>query len=488
MNKHEPGIDNGIDGSRFLRDMGWYLLGTVIPMAAGFIRTPVFTRYFTPEEYGYLGIVTITFTYLSVAIYSWLASCLWRYYNYYKRKGSLDALYSNILLLFLISSLLLGAISAVWAGLSEMALVRNLVLLSLARFLIAEIVSLILITLRLEGKALEYNLYHSSRAVFSLGLLLILTFGYSMRIEAVIISTFAVDLVILLLLLLLKKKRIPVRTGFISKEVIKQLLIFGSAGLVANLSLLILTSSDRYIIALFWDMADVGIYNQVYNISQLSIMALVTVYFNTINPTLNRELEFNFRGSLNLINDYIRILLLFGLPVTVLASLYSRELSFILLGQDFREGFVIMPFIFFSAFLYGISLFPEARLKFSNRLKAIAFAVLLSGALNIALNFVWVPIQGYPAAAYTTLISYAILLIIYFLNTDIRFFSYRSNYRYFAVPVLVLAAEVIIALLIRRWYNPGLLLSFAEGLLFLMIYLLAVRRKIRNLDLHHLVR
>ena len=54
--------------------------------------------------------------------------------------------------------------------------------------------------------------------------------------------------------------------------------------------------------------------------------------------------------------------------------------------------------------------------------------------------------------------------------------------------MLVLAAEVIIALLIRRWYNPGLLLSFAEGLLFLMIYLLAVRRKIRNLDLHHLVR
>ena len=38
-----------------MKDLSWYLLGTIIPMGVGFIKTPIFTRYFTPEEYGYLG-------------------------------------------------------------------------------------------------------------------------------------------------------------------------------------------------------------------------------------------------------------------------------------------------------------------------------------------------------------------------------------------------------------------------------------------------
>jgi len=45
------------NNKRFIVDMGWYLLGTLIPMGVGFVKTPIFTRYFTPEEYGYLGLV-----------------------------------------------------------------------------------------------------------------------------------------------------------------------------------------------------------------------------------------------------------------------------------------------------------------------------------------------------------------------------------------------------------------------------------------------
>ena len=91
----------------FLTDMGWYLGGAVVPMVVGFFKTPIFTRYFTPEEYGYLGLIMITFSYISIFLYSWLSSCLWRYYNAYKLKNDLKTLYSNLLGIFLIASVAL---------------------------------------------------------------------------------------------------------------------------------------------------------------------------------------------------------------------------------------------------------------------------------------------------------------------------------------------------------------------------------------------
>ena len=81
--------DLRLNNSGFVKDLSWYLLGTLIPMGIGFIKTPVFTRYFTPEEFGYLGLITITFSYISVFLYSWLSGCLWRYYNAYKEKKDL---------------------------------------------------------------------------------------------------------------------------------------------------------------------------------------------------------------------------------------------------------------------------------------------------------------------------------------------------------------------------------------------------------------
>ena len=96
-------------------------------------------------------------------------------------------------------------------------------------------------------------------------------------------------------------------------------------------------------------MATVGIYNQVYNISQLSIVALVTVFFNTINPKLNKELEVRFEGANKLLGDYLFAYFLFGLPVIIYLSMFPRQIAHILLGPEFRSGYFVMPWIFISA-------------------------------------------------------------------------------------------------------------------------------------------
>jgi O-antigen/teichoic acid export membrane protein len=458
--------------------MGWYFVGSLIPMGVGFIKTPIFTRYFTPEEYGYLGIVTITFAYISIFLYSWLSSCLWRYYNAFKNKHNLKGLYSNMTAIYLAGSVLLLIASGVWYVLADLPLVRNLILLSFIQYFIKEFIGLYLIIVRLEGKAFKYNAIHSMRAVLSFGVLYWMAFVMDFRIESMILSTIIIDVLALLFVLLYNREGVSVSMNRISRGTLKLLLKFGSVGLVSNFFFMLITSSDRYIIALYTDMSTVGIYNQVYNICQLSVVALVTVYFNTINPKLNKELEIDFTNAAKLIQDYLFVFLMFGLPVVTYLSMFPREIAFILLGESFRSGYVIMPWIFISSYMYGLFLFIEIRFKFADKLKNIAMGVFLASILNVVLNFIMIPLYGYKWAAITTFLAYTFILIYFYSQDSMGFFQNKSYVRKTLIFILILAVELILDFIIRKNYPLTLWQTIAEGLLFFIIYLGLIRRQI----------
>lgn len=461
---------------RFAIDMGWYLLGTLIPMGVGFVKTPVFTRYFTPEEYGYLGLIGITFTYISIFLYSWLSACLWRYYNAYKNKKNLSGLYANILYIYAGASLLMLAISGVWYFLADIKVVKNLVLLSFITYFIKEFIGLYLIVIRLEGKALRYNIIHSIRAVLSFTLLYVLTFVYHYRIESVLVSSILVDGVVITIVLLFFHEGERPMFKKLSRKIRMELYRYGSIGLVTNFFFLIIASSDRYIIAMYNDMADVGIYNQVYNISQLSVFALVTVYFNTINPQLNRELENNLENSDGLIQKYLFALMLFGIPIVTWLCMFPRQIAFILLGDEFRVGYQVMPWVFISAFMYGLFLFIELKFKFANKLRNLAIGVIIASILNVVMNFILIPRFGYVWAAITTFFAYVFLLGYFYGQDSIGFFKQNRFIWVLLQALVILALQIVADIFIREHYYLNIGYTLMEVLLFAGIYFLVFRK------------
>ncbi len=476
-------INSRLNNSGFIKDLSWYLLGTIIPMGVGFIKTPIFTRYFTPEEYGYLGLITITFSYISVFLYSWLSGCLWRYYNAYKEKKDLKSLYSNLFFVFSGASLLLLVLSVVWFLLAENPVVKQLILLSFIQYLIREMIGLYLIVTRLEGKALKYNIIHSLRAVVSFMVLYIMAFSFHFRISSLLTSTIAIDILALIFLLLTNKEGIVLSIKKISKPTLHILFRFGSVGLISNFCFLLVSSSDRYIIAMFADVASVGIYNQVYSICQLSVVALVTVYFNTINPKLNRELEINFPNADILLSQYLYAFLMLGLPLITWLSLFSKEISVILLGEDFRSGYTIMPFIFISAYLYGLFLFIEVKFKFADKLKNIAIGVIIASVLNISLNFIFIPLYGYQWAAFTTLVAYLFLLIYFYAQDSLSFFKNREQVKTSISLILILLIQVGADRVLRNYFNLNMWQTIVEASLLFLLFLVLFYRKIVTLKI-----
>ena len=400
--------------STFKKDFFWYALGSILPMFIGFIKTPVFTRHFDTEAFGQLGIVSISFSFLGMMLFSWISSCLWRYYSSYRSSEGLTILYSNLLFLFTISLILLGFIAAIWFMESDTDLIKELVFYSFLQLIFNQLFLAYMVVIRLTGKSRYYTVFQAIRALLSLSLALLLVFYFDIGISALVSSLVLIDVGSIVLLLLVNPAEIKAHFSQINKPTLKKLLRYGSLGFILNISLLAVSYSDRYVIALYYDLEQVGIYDQVSKIAQLSIMALITVYFNTINPALLKALDSDFKGSLTKMQNYLYPFILIGVPIVVYLSILSEEIAGVLLGINFREGYVMMPYIFLATYLHGLSNFFELRLKFSNQLKWLGGIAVITALLNILLNLVFVAKFGYQWAAYTTLICYLFMVLLFY--------------------------------------------------------------------------
>ena len=443
-------------------------------MLVGFVRSPIYTRIFSPEEYGYYSLVFITYSYLSIAFYSWLISSFWRFYINYKNKNQQIHLYTNIYTLFIICILFLATITFIWYISIDSAIIKKLVLFSFLHFSTNELISLILIRIRIEGKTLAYNTLQGLRVLIGFGLLLYLTFILDFRIEAFVISSSIVNALFLIIIILFTFKPVKFKLSYISIKHQKTLLLYGAISIIINLSIVVLATSDRYIIKIFDNIDSVGIYNQVYNISNISIAAIINVFMATINPVLLNELENNFEDSGKLIKQFIGIFIYLLLPITIYMSLFSKQVSIILLGEKFRVGYMMIPWIMLSSLLYGLTLFHETKLKFAYAYRKIVIGFLTITVLNIVLNFIFVPVFGFKSAAITTFVSYLILFIYFYKKDSIRYFDLFKIKGYLKPALFILLSQIIFDVFIRRIIKIDLNLAYTilEGVTFLLLYIL----------------
>ena len=461
-------------GKNLLKDFSWYLLSSFFPLLVGFVRTPVFTRHFGTEDFGSLGVVQATFSYLGMFLFSWISSILWRYYQKYKLEKRRKELFGELMLFFGLSLVLLGIVARTWYALEARTLIRELILVSFGHLVFSQLVMGYLVVVRLEARARFYTIFQSVRAVLSFLTSLYLVFIQGQGIAALITGLLVIDSLSLLLLAVWNPIRLGIRLNLSSKDR-KKLLSYGMGGLVMNLSMLSLNLSDRYVILASEGLSSVGIYDQVYKISQLSVMALVTVFFNTINPGLFKELEEDLDASLKSMSRYLMGFVGLGLPLVTYLSLFSEEISRVLLGVAFRGAYAIMPFVFFAAFFQGLSNFWELRMKFSNRMRLLSLVFLAGALFNLLLNLWLVPLYGFEWAAISTLVTYMLLVLFLCIRDRTLFKAFSENAKKLGILMLVLALQILVFAILDK-FDQSMHVRIAIGLIFVVSYGWFVKR------------
>ena len=465
--------ERSIHSNRQIRDFIFYLSGSLILALIAIVRLPVFTSHFSPAEFGLFSLVSITYTYLSVALYNWINSCVYRYYHEYEGSGHLHILYSNIFLLFLAASVVLLLVSVIWyisAGGKE---IRSLVVPAFCFLFTNQIFSILLVIYKIRGKALIFNLFQAIQAVLSFLLILLLIFHLDVGINAIFIGQAGVNLVLTIILLVLNRSILgKISPASLSAGFMRKMMHYGFVGFISSMGIFILISSDRYVIALFQDVSRVGIYNQVYQVGQVSVYFLVTVFFNTITPGFNRLLTGFSKENERQLMNYVYAFVLLILPLTFYVSIFARQVAEFLLGKEFRQGFAMIPWIVISSFLYGLTLFNETKMKFEHRFRPVLWGVIIACVLNAALNFIFVPLWGYSWAAISTFIAYLFLFIYYYVKDDFPYMRDKGLIRIALISITILLVEMAVDIMIRKGFSIDLnkWLTLVEGAVFLGIY------------------
>lgn len=194
---------------------------------------------------------------------------------------------------------------------------------------------------------------------------------------------------------------------------LKQALRFSTPLIPHLLSQMVLTQCDLIMITVFIGAADSGLYSMGHTIGFLAFTAMSQI-MAAWSPWVYRRLKADEQWSVKANCSYvisISIILSTGLMAI------APEVVTLLLPASYSSINSIIPPLVMAMYFQTCYLLFFDILYFNRATVRIAIASLCASALNLILNFIFIPSYGFLAACYTTLFSYFSLFFICLLFT-----------------------------------------------------------------------
>jgi len=106
----------------------------------------------------------------------------------------------------------------------------------------------------------------------------------------------------------------------------------------------------------------------------------------------------------------------------------QKPILTVLSTPKYYEGAKILPLVALGTFFLGLNQRFGKGLSLCKKTRFFMYSLIISGSLNLGLNLLFIPKYGYIAAAATTLISYAFLLLLTIVFSR-RFFAWKFPFR-----------------------------------------------------------
>ena len=396
----------------FIKDFGKYLPAQVIPAVVGFFSIPIITRLFLPADYGNYVLVLAIVSIFS-AIVGWLSISIIRFHPVYERDGKVEEFYGIVLKLLLLSVIAISLIfiTVLFFGRSHLSdNLYYLMRIGVLIFVLNASFNVLLHFLRAKRQVNWYSAFSVWKNVTAIGfgLSLVLIFHYG--VEGLLWGLVLSIAVVLPLVWKVAVNKFSMRKSTFTSLTL-DMAVYSFPLVLANLAAWTLSLSDRFIIEFIRGAQEVGIYSASYHISEYSILFVASIFVLSGGPIgMNIWEKDGVEKSREFVSKTTRYYLIICLPVAVGISVLAKPIIGVLTAPEYHEGYRIVSFVVFGGFLWGLQQRFQSGLVFYKKTSLIMVVIIVSGLLNLGLNFTFVPRYGYIAAAVTTLISYAFLL------------------------------------------------------------------------------
>ena len=184
-----------------------------------------------------------------------------------------------------------------------------------------------------------------------------------------------------------------------------KLLRFGSPLVFSMLGWLILNSADRYFLAYYRDLSEVGIYGLGYKVGLLVQMAVIAPFQLAWGPFVfaqSASTREHARRDFSRVFTYLVSILGF---VSLTVLLFSAEIVDFLGAGKFTQAVQVVPYVLLAYLFNGIYYWAGNLLHLVKRTALLSVLVFSMAVLNLLLNWAWVPTRGWNGAALSTLVT-----------------------------------------------------------------------------------
>lgn len=230
------------------------------------------------------------------------------------------------------------------------------------------------------------------------------------------------------------------------------------------LAQIVLSSCDLLMIKNIVGNSEAGLYSMAYTISNILYTILIQL-FMPWSPWVYRRIMNN---EIDSIRNNSKLMMIGSWILCVgLFSVAPEMIKIFLTDNYYVASYIVAPItvgIFFQImyiFFYDIEYYHEKN-------KQIALFSVITAVLNFVLNYIFIQKFGYVAAAYTTLISYLLLLVMHYFGmkkVDKRNFYDIKLLGFLSFIIVIIAFSYIL-------FNNNIFLRYSVLLLVILIVLI----------------
>ncbi len=395
-----------------------YASGALILRSITIITAPITMSIVSPAEYGLLALINSFISIACIVCGFGLRQALSLEY-FHRSKQEQLLLVNDIILTYTIIAVPL-MILATWLHplINHYCLLNTaptyLVLLSILLIFIYFFTELVYQVLQYEGKALVLTVVQTGVALITVAINLWLLWYVKLGIASIIIGQLCGMLLLCCGVGYYLRSSWNVAHALHSWKSMYAYFKLGLPFIPGMLCAWLLAAGDRWVLARYATLHDVGIYSVADTFGQLFQMVILLPFSNAYLPSLMKK--FAQADDIMAVEKTNRMLMWLFMPccigLVVLGYWISKPFLLWFLPPLYHQALSYVCLLLVGYIFLMSSYFAAARIQFYKKCYFLAFALCVPAVLNICLNLLMVPSWGIMGCVLATVFSYALYFII----------------------------------------------------------------------------
>ncbi|MBT3667846.1 MAG: oligosaccharide flippase family protein [Opitutae bacterium] len=203
----------------------------------------------------------------------------------------------------------------------------------------------------------------------------------------------------------------------VSEVWLRETLRFGYPFIFAGIAFWLLGSVDRWMLAAFTSLDEVGNYSVAYRFSSV-ILFISTAFGMAWGPIAIKLKTDNPNIYKNIYADLLLVFLFVILFISGTISLFSGEIINLLMNESYRDSAIALIFLSFGVGLYGTQQITAIGISIEKKTFLFSRIAWISLILNITINYLLIPAYGATGASLATLICYIFITFSYMYYSE----------------------------------------------------------------------